>query len=318
MSGIQFYHDDLVVNSFLYKTAQDSSSLISAISTYFLNNIKTESIVNLLAPGVVFNILSKGLGLTWVGFVLSVAIRVFHIDVYAILQSIYNQIKPSIENNSKLSSDQVHNIVKSSVENSYQPTSTSKAAEVRQAILFKIALEDYQINKNAQVFGKAPISLLTSILSWFFNIALASAGFMFAGDAINKVLNKPNAFDSSYKEGKTPPIKEQTAIINSTQTKYPVKSSYIDTKYNQGTPWSVNANNSPEGIEDMLVQFAHDVYDIKDDPNITTGTAFNVLKARIVAFNKSSEGDNLVFIPQYLNSKKEIVDTFIDEVANSK
>ena len=66
MSGIQFYHDDLVVNSFLYKTAQDSSSLISAISTYFLNNIKTESIVNLLAPGVVFNILSKGLGLTWV------------------------------------------------------------------------------------------------------------------------------------------------------------------------------------------------------------------------------------------------------------
>lgn len=322
MSGIQFYHDDLVVNSFLYKTAQDSSSLISAISTYFSNNIdednKTKSIVNLLAPGVVFNILSKGLGLTWVGFALSVAMRVFHIDVYAILQSIYNQIKPSIENNSKLSSDQVHNIVKSSVENSYQPTSTSKAAEVRQAILFKIALEDYQINKNAQVFGKAPISLLTSILSWFFKIALASAGFMVAGDAINKVLNKPNAFDSSYKEGKTPPIKEQTAIINSTQTKYPVKSSYIDTKYNQGTPWSVNANNSPEGIEDMLVQFAHDVYDIKDDPNITTGTAFNVLKARIVAFNKSSEGDNLVFIPQYLNSKKEIVDTFIDEVANSK
>lgn len=323
MSLIQFYHDDLIVNSFMHKTAQDTSSLISAISNYFSNNFdennKTKSIVNLLAPGIVFNVLSKGLGLTWIGFALSVAIRVFHIDVYGILESIYNQIKPSIENNNKFSSDQVHNIVKNSVESSYQASTTSKAAAVREAVLFKIALEDYQINKNAQVFSKAPISLLTSILSWFFKIALASGGFMVAGDAINKLVNRPNALDSSYQEGKTkPPIKEQTAIITSTQTKYPINKSYSDVKYNQGTPWSVNAKNTPEGIEDMLVDFAHEVYDIKDDPSITTGTAFNVLKARIVAFNKSSEGDNLVFIPQYLKSKKEIVDTFIDEVAKSK
>lgn len=323
MSAIQFYHDDLVVRSFLRKNAQDSS-LISAITTYFSNNYDSnnpaKSIINDLAPGVVFNILSKGLGFTGIGFVFSVAMRVFHIDIYSILQKIYDQIVLNLSQNNKFTSDKVHQIVKSSVESSYKEPPGTQASKIREAILFKAALEDYKINKNAGVLGKAPISLLTSILSWFFKIALASARFMFAGDAINKVLNRPNAFDSSYQEGKTPPapFKEQTAIINSTQTKYPVKSSYTDTKYNQGTPWSVNASNTPEGIENMLIDFANEVYDIKDNPKISNSTAFNVLKARIVAFNKSSEGDNLVFIPQYLKSKKEIVDTFIDEVAKSK
>lgn len=65
----------------------------------------------------------------------------------------------------------------------------------------------------------------------------------------------------------------------------------------------------------MLIQFANEVYDLKDKPQITNTTAFNVIKARIVAFNRNSEGDNLVFIPQYLKSKKDVVDTFIDEVA---
>lgn len=324
MSAIQFYHDDLVVRSFLRKNAQDSSSLISAITTYFSNNYDSnnpaKSIINDLAPGVVFNILSKGLGYTGIGFVFSVAMRVFHIDIYSILQSIYDQIVSNLSQNNKFTSDKVHQIVKSSVESSYKEPPGTQASKIREAILFKAALEDYKINKNAGILGGPPISLLTSILSWFFNIALASAGFMAAGDAINKVLNRPNAADSSYQEGKTPPapFKEQTAIINSTQTKYPVKSSYTDTKYNQGTPWSVNASNTPEGIENMLIDFANEVYDIKDNPKISNSTAFNVLKARIVAFNKSSEGDNLVFIPQYLKSKKEIVDTFIDEVAKSK
>lgn len=323
MSAIQFYHDDLVVRSFLRKNAQDSS-LISAITTYFSNNYDSnnpaKSIINDLAPGVVFNILSKGLGFTGIGFVFSVAMRVFHIDIYSILQKIYDQIVLNLSQNNKFTSDKVHQIVKSSVESSYKEPPGTQASKIREAILFKAALEDYKINKNAGILGGPPISLLTSILSWFFKIALASAGFMFAGDAINKVLNRPNAFDSSYQEGKTPPapFKEQTAIINSTQTKYPVKSSYTDTKYNQGTPWSVNASNTPEGIENMLIDFANEVYDIKDNPKISNSTAFNVLKARIVAFNKSSEGDNLVFIPQYLKSKKEIVDTFIDEVAKSK
>lgn len=323
MSAIQFYHDDLVVRSFLRKNAQDSS-LISAITTYFSNNYDSnnpaKSIINDLAPGVVFNILSKGLGFTGIGFVFSVAMRIFHIDIYSILQSIYDQIVPTLSQNNKFTSDKVHQIVKSSVESSYKEPPGTQASKIREAILFKAALEDYKINKNAGILGNPPISLLTSILSWFFEIALASAGFMVAGDAINKVLNRPNAFDSSYQEGKTPPapFKEQTAIINSTQTKYPVKSSYTDTKYNQGTPWSINASNTPEGIENMLIDFANEVYDIKDNPKISNSTAFNVLKARIVAFNKSSEGDNLVFIPQYLKSKKEIVDTFIDEVAKSK
>lgn len=67
----------------------------------------------------------------------------------------------------------------------------------------------------------------------------------------------------------------------------------------------------------MLINFAKEVYLNVSESDIRNSSAFNTLKNKITFYNQASEGDNLVFIPKYFRSKKDVVDSFIDDVAKS-
>ena len=48
---------------------------------------------------------------------------------------------------------------------------------------------------------------------------------------------------------------------------------------------------------------------------IRSSPGFQVVAERITNFNQASEGNNVVILPSYFTSKKQIVDLFIDDVA---
>lgn len=123
--------------------------------------------------------------------------QVFHVDVNSILKTIYDSLKSYITGNQKLTSENVDSIVKSSVDQHAPEQETKLSSQLRYISLLKLAVNESKFNKNAGPFDllrarKAPTSLLTTVLSWFFKIALASAGFMVAGDVINKFLGNSN------------------------------------------------------------------------------------------------------------------------------
>lgn len=341
---IGFYVDCLIVNCFSetdnkYKTAQDNllmSSLTDKIKEYFGNHFgpnKTGSIINILAPGAVFTAL-RALGSTWIGLLISLMMTAFNIDVYAILESIYNKLKPSLSSNQKMTSDNVEAIVDSSIKEHDREFTDADAVEaakklesvnlLNEAKLIKLALTDYAINKNAGALsGKkaAVMSIFAKVLGTFFKIALASAGLLVAGDVVNKLLNRPNALDGSLKDGK-PVEKNQpapTPKVQSKQTKFKLNPKYNNEKKNINNHWVESVSNDDVSIASMLVQFAKDVYSgLEGKENVIRQTSgFNVLKDRISLYNRSSRGDAMVYLPKYLTSKKDVVDFFIDEVADN-
>jgi hypothetical protein len=145
---------------------------------------------------------------------------------------------------------------------------------------------------------------------------------MVAGDAVNKLLDRPNAFDGSLKDGKpTMTTKMPNADQpTTTQTKFPLKKDYVDTQYNVGgTNWIEKINNSKSSIENMLVSFTKEVYDGLDsqDGLIRSSPGFKSIADNIAWYNHSAAGDPIVFIPKMFVSKKQLVDHFIDQVAKS-
>ncbi len=162
------------------------------------------------------------------------------------------------------------------------------------------------------------LKLFIFVLGWIVKVVVASAGFMIAEDAINGVLGRKSTVDKE-ETGIAPSGKEDVSTVgldsSSTQTKYKVSPSYpqevLNNKYNR---WIVQAPSNNIGVS--VTQWATDVYpDLKGhEAEIEATRGYKEVVQRIKNFNKGV-ASGLTFIPRNFTSRKELVDTFIDEVA---
>lgn len=351
---ISFYVDTLIVEALLadinlHKTAQARSSvaeITSKVKNYFGNQVNPDdragSLLTMLAPGAI-TLAFKAMGFGWLSLFFGLFVRMFNIDVGAILKSIYNKLKGTLSNDKKVTSAQIDDIVSGSVQEQVKPSTEEEVEEskdllesrnssielLRDARMLKLAMIEF--SKEAAVSPSlfnlfnskksAKISILSRLLSWIFKVAIASAGLMVAGDVINKYLGRPNALDGSMQHGK--PVEQSSTVSNapivtSTQTKFKVNPSYKNNTYNSNSDnWKESIPNNESSISDMLVQFTKDVYEGLDghEDLIRSAPAFSVLKNRIMYYNMPHAGDSAVYLPKYFTSKKQIVDTLIDDVA---
>jgi hypothetical protein len=357
-SEISFLVDTMIVETLLAddglsKTAQAGgvvSNLITKVKGYIGNQInpddKAGSLLNLIAPGAI-SMAFKAMGFGWLGILFGLALRIFHIDVAGILESIYGKIKSLITGDKQTTSQQVDEIVSSSVQEHVKPATEDEANQAAQALnasssqllrdakFLKLAMVEFeesslQMTKEAGLLSLfssrkgTTVNLLVKVLGWIFKVALASAGLMVAGDVINKFLGRPNALDGSVQRGR--PVGETSApaaatpvVSRSTQTRFKPNPSYRNTQYNTSTTWIENMPNNDLSIETMLVNFAKEVYQGLDglEATVRASPVFQVVKDRIVQYNRLSQGDNWIMIPNYFTSKKQIVDFFIDDVAEA-
>ena len=162
------------------------------------------------------------------------------------------------------------------------------------------------------------LKLFIFVLGWIVKVVVASAGFMIAEDAINGVLGRKSTVDKG-EAGTAPAGKEDVSTVgldsSSTQTKYKVSPSYpqemLNNKYNR---WIVQAPSANIGVS--VTQWATDVYPALKghEAEIEATRGYKEVVQRIKNFNKGV-ASGLTFIPRNFTSRKELVDTFIDEVA---
>lgn len=357
-SQISFCVDTMIVetllsNEGLSKTAQAQNVLTDItdkVSNYFSNHIKPHdkagSLLDMIAPGVVWFTL-RAIGLPWwFSTLLSLAMDVFHIDVKKIFSSIYGGIRSLLSGGKSVSSSQVDSVVSNAVQENTTPATQEEANQaaqelqsksqlyyLREAKLLKLAMIEYhQMTSEGQgragssffsMFSArktAASSLLARVLGWIIKIALAAAGLMVAGDIVNKFLGRPNALDNTIQKGEpiqTEPV-AQVPVVISKQTKFPLNPSYHEESLNVGNnAWILNITNNKESIEQALVNFAKEVYQGLDgqESNIKASPRFQSIADAIAWYNHTSEGGPVVFIPRTFSSKKRLVDHFIDDVA---
>jgi len=347
---ISFYIDTMIVetlltDSYFVKFAQEESSmisgLISKVKEYFGGHFnpddKAGSVINMLAPGVI-SIGLGAMGMPWIGGLLAFSASIFNIDVSAIIGSIWNGIKGIITSDKKTSSEHIDGLVDSSISSNIKPATQDEAEKAKSTLesrnstqllidakLLKMAMIAYEKDPENFVKQAGLLSwfsgkkngvgnLLGIVLKWVFKIVLASAGFMIAGDIVNKVLGRPSALDGTLQNGKPTETSDAMPVNVSMQTRFKVNpGQHTSHRVN----WIENVQNSESGISNMLMVWAKEVYQgLNDLDSIIQNTAgFQAIVESIVWQNHSSAGGPIVYIPPMFKSKKMIVDHFIDEVS---
>lgn len=345
-SSLQFYLDTLVIQAAfgdetLRKQAEGDTAdgLISAVKSYIGSKINTDdkvgSIVNILAPGAV-TLMLRSLGLGWLSFIAGVAMNIFHVDVNSIIQSIVSKIIPKVKEGGKFTADEIQGTVEAAFapDANKEPSASeieqlqNKAFTVREALLYRFAMEqsynEYKITKNAGIFdlGKAgkkgTVTLLSKAVKWIFMVVLTSLGLMVAGDAVNKVLGRPNSFDGTVQNGK--PMEQGMAPVQSTskQTRFKQNSNYNNKTLNSGNAtWVESVPPNQASIRNVVLSWMNEVYEgTSQYNNIATGTiGFNNVVQEILDYNSGNQSSNMTYIPRMFSTKKQAVDIFIDQVA---
>ncbi len=341
---ISFLVDTMLVETVLaepkqYKTASFVSDLLSKVKDYFGSKVDpqnpTASVLNMLAPGVLWVTMSA-LGMGKWGMLIGVLMNVFHVDVSGIMSSLYNKVKALVGGGKKVSSEQIDAATESTIQEHSEPDVAAPARaddgkvysslelmpEAKLIRLAMISYEDHSLRLTkdaAPLFGRTAtkargVNILGRILGWVFKVALFSAGLMVAGDLINKIFGRPNSLDGTYQAGKEVPSSQSTApsSTRSTQTKYQSSS-------DAPLPQSLSMVNNPTNIDNMIIQFAKDVYPgLSGKENLIRSSAgFQAVKEQIVYYNEDHLGSSVTFIPPLFSSKKKMVDYFIDDVAQS-
>lgn len=331
-SEISFYADTLIVHEALLsdtmiKQAGVLSTIKDGIVNYFDSHSdpddKVGTLLNFLAPGAISMLIGG-----WLGPTFGLAMRVLNIDVSSILKSLYSGVKELVNNNKQVTSSQVDDLVHSTVQASTgeQVQTASFEQQMKDAKFLKLAVINFHEGKVSEadmkvIFKSADrrsktIGILGKLLSWILKVAISSAGLMVAGDAVNKMLGRPNAFDKTIQHGKPVEGPAATPVRTSTQTKFPVNPNYNDAQHTSGS-WIENYPNNQAGVENMLLSFVKEVYQGLDslDSVIKSSPGFKSTVDEILWFNHSAAGDPIVFLPKFFTSKKQLVDHFIDDIA---
>jgi hypothetical protein len=344
---ISFYVDTLLVETalaepYLYKKAGFIADALSRIKEYLSSKIDKEnpvsSVLNLLAPAAI-SMLFSSMGFGKFGLLLGFLTTVFHVDVAGMIKSLYEKVKEMISGGQKVSTGQIDQSVQETIQSFLQPSTTQEAEQGYQTLqqqqhssladdgkvysslellhsakIINLALIEYE-RQNMRLIKEADrssflkgfsgtkaqgTSLLGKILGWIFKFVLTAAGLITAGAIAEHFMGGGGG--QSEPEAPSGPV--------STQTKYRPLS-------NGPIPNQIPISNTPQNIEDMLIQFAKDTYSGLDGKEsiIKSTPGFQYVKEKIAWQNVYNPGSRTIIIPPIFSSKKQMVDYFIDEVA---
>lgn len=320
----------LVSDRVLVKLGQSGgmSSIIEKIKDYVVNNIKQEGVINLLAPGIL-----GALGHPVLAIILKIAETWFGFDLGKIFGEIVDEVKSLISSHTKTTSEHINNVVHQAVMNNIggEPTQsdyeriTHKASmTLEEAKLYNLAvigIMQEQVKEGQARRGlaklldlRSPTALaITSIIGWLVKVVLWAGGLMVADDVVHSILGSPK-HDTSTTES---PAQTETTISAppvSTQTTLKVNPNYNDIRMTTNERWIEPV--PPNNIADDIVQWTKDIYpDTKNlDAEIHNSPSFQQVVQTIDNYNRTNTTD-ITFMPKIFTSRKNVVDRFIDEVA---
>lgn len=341
--------ETLLSEDLMIKNAQSGmvSSLVekvkSLISSHIDPNDKVGSVVNMLAPGLLW-----GLGFPITSIILEIAESWFGLNIANILRDVGSEIKSLVTGGHKPSSSEVEGIASRAVQSNAggEPTQSqfenamqhplnavtslfsSNSLSLREARLYKMALlhiRDNDLIKTAGILSTLgrfvglktyTTSALASIIKWVVVTLLATVGLLAVDDAAHSIVGSPSKTDFSGPSSHDAERPTTTVTLPaSTQTVFKVNPSYQEERFNATKHWIESV--PPTHIGDEIVQWTHDIYpdtkSLVDEIKSTSG--FNQVVQAIENYNNNNTL-NITFMPPDFTSRKKVVDAFMDELAH--
>ncbi len=319
------------IDPIILKTAGfDLDSIKSTVKNMFSSekgDEDKESFLNSIAPGLFFTLFKDRLG-PLVSGLISLLMATFKVDVEGIIKSVWDSIKLSLNLKENISENEIDSIVDRVIKNnSKDPTKEDfsnflkkeSSISIRDAKIIKMAIQEqqqYGFSKTANFFEKFNVfkkiknkstGVFGGLLSTVLKTALASLGFMAAGKFLRETLDVGSDDSKSIQTSK------------SSQKHFPINPNYTEEQKNtKKTYWAFEISPSKSEIENLLIEFANDLYlGLENKNNLIKSTqTFQNLVNEIRSYNLNNVGGGITFIPKRFHSKRELVDIFIDEVVN--
>lgn len=340
---LKFYNDTLVIEALLgepiIKTAQFANvphigsflqSVFDHVKGEFKNpdgSVNAGAVVDVIGPTILAFSGHPILGALW-----RISESLFGFKTENIIKSITDNIRPLIEGGEQVDPQQVDAIVSNAVNANVPAASDTNPADdkiiksftLRKAKLFRISLDSFlEKNPNLNIssykmqkkFGREVFgglfrtasattkSLLFTVISWIVKAILAGAGIMIIGKIVKHFVGNKNAPESSAPQ--------------SVQTKFKPNPNYSEEDFNgpNESLWVVNIDQN--SFPTLLMHWAEEIYPalMGKDKLIESCSTFQKTLNEIRAFNKGGNSSSTA-IPREWHSRKDIVDNFIDEVAN--
>lgn len=342
---INFINDTLLIESFstnkMVKQAQSMppyvGSVMDSVTSYvnkeFAGVDKTKAVVNLLAPGMVFFILNAA-GLTWIGLLVGLLMRMFKFDASKAIDSLRSKIMSKVSSGEKFTSNEVKSLVDSVIPSmqSSEPKLETTSSEINEIIKFAYRTESLkdildkaqEAIKGRSIHQGVMMRLFRTVLSWFAIIALASTGFMVAGDGIASLVNKGKEIVSPGSQPVFPTKPEKTEQVLpklptgkpvQPQSRFTINPRYTEENY-QGKIWQVNKPNTTNNIINTIFDYIEDVYPelAKKESEVSNTPGFKAMLEHIKEYNDDIKGSNLFFMPPNYKSKKQIADLIVKDL----
>jgi hypothetical protein len=337
-SQAQYYLDTLLIATLVddtgfQKQAQSGSSisgvissLISTVKDYVSDKIdpnnRISSVFNLLASPM---LMALGGRFTILGILLQIA-EYLGFQPSKILGEIVDGLKSAIIPGQMIAPEKVDQIVDQATSaNIPSQIQKTQHLSIREVQIYKIALLHFAANKSAagitdlllrRVFGANTVtaSLLSRFLGWIVKTVLIAAGLM-TGEAIfDHMTGKSPA--SSPSPPSSPSASDIAPAAPSTvQQIFKTNPGYNDETLNVSSGWI--ENTPPAQIGEQIVLWAQDIYPDLQGKNsfIESSPLFQQVVHYIQQYN-SNNTTSVSFMPKKLTSRKQVVDLFIDDLAN--
>lgn len=320
-TSLQFYLDSLAVQNLfgddqLYKEAQSGeiSSLTNAIKEgivgQFDNDDKIGTALRILAPGAVLQIF-RSLKMPWVGLFLSLAMNIFNVDVAGIFRSIYDKISNLLKSQGHVSPEQVDEAVDGA---QITIASIDSLTLIKKSNLYRLSYQN-NIFKTAGPARETTKVLTTNFLKvlfkWTIKTVLMAGGLLLAGGAIKGILGMPPAPGKPALPG----------LINSSnqpsQDVFKATTNSDKILNGSGATWMESSPPTYQNISDMMLDWMSEVYpEAQKYEQIASQTiAFKTIVDDILKYNSNSK-NNYTLIPRKYESKKQVVDMFINKVVD--
>lgn len=214
-----------------------------------------------------------------------VLVKTINLDVDQLISKIASKVNSMARSNSNISQEEIQNAVDSEVEAVFSTLKGSEELAKGRASL-----------KNALKVG----------LGGIIKSLLCGLNFVsFAG--LNQLAPDSTTQDS-------PGIISRTISKIKGQTKYKINASYApEPPLPIITVWNVKNNYSD--IKNLLIKWTHEIYDSVEDSDILKSSDFNNLVNNIIDINDSIDDETKIQMPGKFHTKKEVVDSFINDVA---
>jgi hypothetical protein len=202
----------------------------------------------------------------------------------------------------------------------------AQSFSLREARLYKVALTHIQEQKLTKEDGILTTFLrfvglksytanaLVAIIKWVVIALLSTVGLLAVDDAAHSLIGSPSHTDYSP-SGAGAQQATEVVLPVSTQNTFKVNPTYQEERFNATKHWIEPVPVSQIG--DEIVQWTHSIY--PDTKNLTAEdikntSGFNQVLQLLDKYN-STNTLNITFMPPAFTSRKRVVDTFIDELA---